>query len=245
MALTYKVQDAWTEADKLIAGTPITDALKIQAADKVCSTMWTPYPWYRATTTIAAGSLPLVDGQQDYSAPVNIYRLLTVYLLHTSVTPNDSRDIDVVQDQSVNLIKSTPYQIRSISMQSGVGLLRLECAAGISGSDTWEIGGTYQTGPTKITSLGQDLWFDDMYFPVFSAGIQYYAYLYANQQDRAGQVTYNGNGQRVYSGQLAVFMAALRDMRQAEDLAGINGVFPDMNLSPGREDIVLNIYGTT
>lgn len=243
MGLTYTVQDAWDEADKLIAGTPISDALKIQAADKVCSTMWTPYPWYRATTTIAAGSLSLVNQQQDYSAPVNIFRLLTAYLLHTSVTPNDARDIDVVQDQSVNLMYCSPYQIRSIAMQAGVGLLRLECAPQIDASDTWEIGGTYQVNPTKITSLGQDLWFDDQYFPVFSAGVLYYAYQYANQQDRAGSVTYNGNGQRVYSGQLAVFMAALRDMRQSEDLAGINGLIPDENLAPGRQDVILNIYG--
>jgi len=244
MGLTYTVQSAWDLATKMVAGTPITTALQIQTADQVASEMWTPYPWYRAKTTIAPGSIPCVNGQQDYTVPTNIYRLTKASLVHTAVTPNDWRELDVVEEADVDLIPRSGYAIRSISLQAAVGMLRLGSAISISSGDSWEIQGEYQVNPTKLTSMSQNLWFDDQYFTVFAAGVLYYAYKLSNDA-RAGTAQFNDDGRTTYTGQYGEYMSKLKNMRVAEDMFGVNSVFPSENLSNGRDDTVLTIFGVT
>jgi hypothetical protein len=241
VGLTYTVQDAWDLANKAVAGTPLS-TVNIRIADMVSSTMWTPYPWYRAITTIADGLIPLVDGYQDYSSPPNIYRLTKASLVNTTSTPYDSRELDVLQNNDQNKVSVSPYAIRSIALQPGVGLLRLESAVYIAANTTWEIRGEYQINPTKLTSLTDQLWFDDQYFPVFVAGVTYWAMKYAND-GRAGTVQYTQGGKPTYTGQLAEFYGMISDMKVADDYGGVDSIFPESCMGSGRDEWNLNIFG--
>lgn len=65
----------------------------------------------------------------------------------------------------------------------------------------------------------------DEYVPVYNMGLLYYAYLYADDP-RAGAATYQ-DGRISYSGQLAVFMSFIQEMRMREKLPVENTRYPD------------------
>lgn len=241
MAKTYHWQDAVDFATKLIAGTP-TSTLDVRVCDLVSSEAWSAYPWYISKTTIPIGSIPLVNGVQDYSPPVNIYSLTKASLVCTSQSPQLYREMDIVQEQDINMIPVSPNSIRSVGLQAGVGKLRLECAASISSGETWEIQGEYKINPIKITSLTMGMWFDDQFFDIAVEGVCYWAYKLANRKEAGG--TQTQGGRIVYTGKYADFRAAIDRMKEAEDYGGVDGVFPSENLATGRDDVYYNIWGT-
>lgn len=221
---------------------PISAPDQLKYCDIVSSKVWTYYPWFRSKTTIAPGLIPLVDLIQDYSSPPNLYRLTKGSLVRTDTTPDEHRELDVMQELDVDMIARTPYAIRAISMQAAVGQLRLESAVTVPSGTTWEIRGEYQINPNKVTALTDPMWMDDQYFDIAVAGILYWLYKQSDDP-RAGTAAMSPNGQIQYSGQLAEFWAFVNIMKASEDLSGIDGVFPGEPMGVGRDSTGLNIFG--
>jgi len=240
MPQTYKWQDAVDFAEKMTKGTPMS-TLDVRICDMVSSEIWNSYAWFISKTTIAPGTLPLVDGIQDYDAPVNIYTLTKAALVYKSTTPYQYRELDVTQEEDINLVRTDPNTIRSISLQAGVGKLRLEAAAAVTAGYAWEIQGEYKTNPSKVTALTDQLWFDDQFLMIAVEGLVYWAYKIADDK-RAGGTQTQG-GRIVYTGKYADFRAGIDRMKFAEDFGGVDGVFPYENLSQGRDGYYPSIYG--
>jgi len=187
-------------------------AITPQLADMVSAEIWGIYPWRVSITNIAAGLIPLVDGQQDYSAPTNIYRLLKISITRTDTTPDDNRELNVVQDLSDNMVSQSYQSIRSAALQRGIGKIRLESAVQVPSGTLLELSGQYQMNPAKITALTDQLWFDDQHVHVFLKGLMYWAYKL-------------GDDPRA-SVQLNEYRQAVEQMARAEDFGAIDTIFP-------------------
>ncbi len=101
----------------------------------------------------------------------------------------------------------------------------------------------YHTDPTKVTSMGQGLWFKDQYVMVALEGLLYYCYK-LNDDSRAGGAVTDAYGRATgYTGQLATFKAALQRMKSAEDYGSSEQVVPGQLMGLGRDQNSLNIFG--
>lgn len=231
MALTRQWQEAFDMARVGLAkSVPTAAADQARICDIVSSDMWVTHPWRYAKTTIGDDQIPLVDGDQDYSTPANLFRITKLSLVRTDVTPDYHQELTVRQELDVDLVKRSPYAIRAASHQSGEGQIRLESAVQIPTGTTWRIRGEFQRNPTKITVLTQDMWFDDHWFSVPVHGILYWLY---KQGDDSRAET-----------ELALFRAGIELMWRAEDKGGIDGYFPSESLGGGGIDSEYNtIYG--
>lgn len=238
---TYKVNDAWDDVIGAVKGAPITDARKLRAANMISSRMWTAWPWYDSLTSIVAGSIPVVDGTQDYTYPTDLYRLTKCSIARTDQTPNVHRELDVVQSLSVDLQKRSYTTIQAACIQAGVAKLRLEAAVQLGTGQILDIRGEYQANHTKLTDMTSALWFrDQSLYDCFIEGLSYWAYKLTDDP-RAGSVSFS-EGRAAYSGQLAAFMAALQDAMKAEDYAATDSFFPSEPLSTGTSWNIPNIF---
>lgn len=239
---TYLWSDAINTVKRLCKSIPVPEGDQIKYSQIVSSKMWTAYPWKESKTTIAAGLLPLVDGHQDYSTPANFYLLTKGSIIRTDTTPNQTRELDVVQESDVDLVSRSPYAIQSIASQAGVGQLRLESAVQISTGTTWEIRGEFQNNPDKIDSLSKPLWTHDHYFDASVAGLLYYFYKQADDA-RAGNIVMDQDSGKIrYTGQLGEWMAWIQLMKSAEDRGGTDGIFPGEPMGTGRDSSGLTIF---
>lgn len=220
---------------------PIT-SIDAQCCDAVSSLMYIEAFWRWTIQNIAATSIPLVDGTQDYSVPANIYRMFRARIVRTDTTPDQYHEIDVVEYLPPDLVTIGPFALQAMSHDEALGKFRLNQAAAISGSETYELQGDYQINPTKIvdSNLSSTLWFPDQYFmPVFVEGLKWKAYEYADDA-RAGNVTIDKFGRRQATGQAGKFYFALDVMKQAEDFGSGNASeFPaePMGVGGGGFDI--------
>lgn len=234
MAFTYSWANLNEIAKANVRNIPTT-TLDARHCDLVSQKMASILPWRPLISTIGAGTLPLVDGAQDYSVPSNFVGLTKdVRLTRTDATPDEDINLTVVDTIASDLSPVSPYTIRSISHEMGIGQLRLSSAVTIASGTTWEIRGQIRTNPTKISATTQDCWFDDKYASVAIAGLEYWVRKLAGDANAGGAATDN-KGRMNYTGQLGVFYAMLRDMQSAED--GTNGaleMFPDTPLAVGR-----------
>ena len=228
MAYTYRWQDLIVLVSKQVKNIP-TQSLDAIHCDLVSTRIASRLPWAPGTTTIAAGQIPLANGQQDYDPPSNIWRLTDASLRCTSITPNDDMTITVRSELPVDLMPVSPYAITSVALQAGAGRLRLSAAVLIPSGTTWELRGTYQINPTKVTSTSQYLWFDDRYVYVAVEGLKYW-YMQLADDPRAGSTAGTWPGDITYTGQLAQFMSSLKEMSDAEDIGGDMQAIPDLPL---------------
>lgn len=230
MPSTYLVSDVAAILEPMLKNVGGLAAITPQLADMVSSEMWGVYPWRVSLTNIPTGTLPLVDGQQDYSAPTNIYRLLKVSITRTDTTPDENRELDVTRDLSVDLVSRSYQQIRSACLQSGLGKIRLESAVSVPSGMTAELDGQFQMNPPKITALTDQLWFDDQHMQAFLKGMMYWAYKLSDDP-RSGQ-------------QLAEYRQGVEQMARAEDYGTIETIFPNEGIGAGRDSgWGLNIWG--
>jgi hypothetical protein len=224
---TYKWSDLITVLGKVIKGAPIS-SISPQMCDFVSNEMYSAYPWYWTITNIASGLIPLSDGVQDYSSPAQIYRLLRGSIERTDTTPKQNRELNVVDYISETLTKLDWTQIRSISMQQSIGLLRLEAAVSVPTGQTLEIRGDYQILPTKITATSQNLWFPDVYAHVALEGLKYWGYQLTD--DTRADV------------QLLKFKSKIQEMKESQDYGTNDAFFPESPLGEGR-NTGLSIFG--
>jgi hypothetical protein len=243
MAYSYR----WSE---LVAQTlPFTKGAQVglsdgglMACDFVSSRMAAAYPWKEQTQTIATATLPLVDGVQDYDVPINFFRLLRARITRTDIAPPYLRELNVVESNAPDLTPRSLYAINSISHESGVGRLRLECAVQIPSGVTAEIQGEYNINPAKVTNLSQQIWFDDKYAEVAQEGLLYYFYKMENS-DKAGGVATDSLGHTQYTGQAAAFHAALWKMRVSEGFTEDEQMFPSEPLGISRDTWYPQMFG--
>ena len=147
------------------------------------------------------------------------------------------------------IVAGQPVQISQVSDQTLAGQYNVLGTTGSSGftysnagSDTGVLTGgqvnagelvdlrvQYQPYHTTITSLDQPIWFDDSYFEMAQAGLLYKLYLFG-EDSRAGSVTYDSFGHASYTGQMGVFMAAMREKAMQEDANSVQGLFPDESI---------------
>jgi hypothetical protein len=244
MALSYSWQDLINVGSAYAKGIPLA-RVNAQICDFVSSDMYIEYPWKETvtTTSTAPALIPLVDGQQDYSVTApNISRILSVSLWNTSTTPSTVRDLDLVDDLSVDLVPKAFEMIRAVALQKGTGLLRLDSAVRVPIGMLMDLRYDYQLDPTKVVSLNQDCWFHDKYAFVALEGLLYYVYKLSDD-NRAGSVTTDGEGRQTYTGQLAGWKAALNRMKMAEDYGTTDAVFPGEPMGLGRDQNSLSIFG--
>ena len=241
MALTYTWAEAINFAQKMAKGANIGSVDEL-VADQVSSRVWRAKPWFASIQNIAAGTLPLVDGQQDYSSPTNTMRLLKARLVRTDTTPDENIELDVHSDVDVDLVKASPYAIRIIAHQPSVGGLRLEKAVEVASGTTWEIQGSYQIHPTKITATSQGLWFHDEYFDVAWSGCLYWIYKLADDS-RAGSAVTDHTGRTTYNGALGEWMAAIEAMWRDEEVQGNETYFPSTSMGTVRQYDSRGIFG--
>lgn len=235
MPLTYTVSNAWTLASAQAKGMPVAAANKLLICDMVNSKIWKYRPWQRSLTTIAAGSIPMVEGTQDYSPPAQIYRLMKASFVRTDTTPDQIAELDVAQDLSVDLSPRSYTTIRCASLQAGAGVIRLESAVQVPTGVTIELQGSVQNNPTKIVQMNQSLWFDDhTLMEAFVEGINYWSYKLADDPRAGGLVAASG-GRAQYSGQAAAFIAAMDLAASAEDFPAQDTYFPSESIGAGRD----------
>ena len=244
MAYTYSWGDLINGvARKYGKGLPVAD-VAIQTCDFVSQDMYIEFPWKQTITNTAKGTIALIDSKQDYTcfAP-NIMRPLKASIVRTDTTPNESRDLDIVDDLSVDLYPRSYVGIRAMSLQQAIGLFRLEAAVNIPSGIQCELRVDYQFNPIKVTDLNMIIWFPDHYASVALEGLMYWIYKLADDL-RAGSAQCDAYGRVVgYSGQLGTYKAALQRMKSAEDYGHTESVFPSDPMGLPRDSNSLNIFG--
>lgn len=243
MAFTTSWGDLVTVGQAYVKGLPLARVTP-QVCDFVSQDMYIEYPWKQTITSTASGIIPLIDSTQDYpcNAP-NIYRPLKAWLERTDTTPHENRDLDIVDQLSVDMYPRSYIAVRSMSLQQATGMFRLEAAVNIPTGVRVELHVDYQINPAKVTSLTDPLWFDDKYAVVGLEGLLYWVYKLADDP-RAGMAQTDAFSRIVgYTGQLATYKAALNRMKSAEDFGAAQFVFPHEPMGVGRDQNALNIFG--
>lgn len=243
MAYTTAWSDLITVVTRYGKGIPST-TINADICDFISQDMYIEYPWKNTITNTANGMIPLLDSVQDYSAAApNIMRLLKAWLIRTDVTPNETRDLDVVRDLSVDLYPRSWTGIRACSLQQSIGLFRLEAAVQVPIGMQLEFRADYQINPTKVTDTAQTCWFDDRYRVVALEGLLYWIYKLSDDT-RAGGAQTDAFGRITgYGGQLGSYKSALNRMKMAEDFGFTDSVFPSESMGIGRDQNALNIFG--
>lgn len=239
---TYTAQNAIDLVRRFIKQIPLSDSsVDIMLCDRVNSVMWTAWPWRWSQASLTA--IPLVDSQQDYALnsgdATALLRLLHARIARTDLTPDEFREIDVAEHLSPELTrKGGINQIRKIAYVPALAKLRLDLAAAVPTGTTLAIQGEYQTNPTKITALATTLVWPDQYFDVFTEGLLWKAYQFADDS-RAGTAQMVKGGRVVYTGQMGVFFGALQRMIETEDYSGTPLIFPQVPLGASSGGIDL------
>lgn len=236
----YTVADSITWARAIVVGMPVS-AIQVAAADMVNGIMWSAYPWRWAQKAMTA--IPLVDGTQDYTfAPSDYMRIVAARLTQTNTTPDVYDEVTVVRNLAPDLTKAGfRAGLSLIAYAPSLAKLRLNQAAAVSGSNTYQIDGEYQYQPTKITATSATFPFPDQYFNVFCNGMLW-QFMMLGKDSRAGTAQATGKGGVVYTGQMAIFYDSLMAMREAEDWGAGDTVFPSEPIGASGMSFS-NIYG--
>jgi hypothetical protein len=225
-------------------GVPLTESSEqLLVTNLVSGEIWRAFPWRESLTDIASGSISLVDGQQDYTAPSQIFRLTKCSLVRTDVSPDEVRELNVSGDLAVDLRPRSPYGIQAASYQPAVGQIRLESAVQVDSSTTWEIQGEHQINHQPITTLATTVWFDDQFAEVALEGLLYQFYKLSDDA-RAGGVVKVEHGRAQFAGQYAAFRAQIDMMAAAQEYGGQHTLFPgDGSIGGDAGNGGINIFG--
>lgn len=240
---TYLWSDLIAVGSAYGKGIPLSK-VNAQICDFVSSDMYTDYPWKDTITSTASGSIPLADSVQDYTcfAP-NILHALKAWIQRTDTTPNETRDLDIQRDLSVDLYPRSYVSIRAMSLQQNVGKFRLEAAVNIPTGVQMELHVDYQLNPIKVVSTSQSCWFDDRFAIVALEGLLYWVYKLSDDA-RTGSVQADQYGRIIgYSGQLGTYKGNLAKMKASEEFGFTDQVFPSDVMGSPRDSNSLNIFG--
>jgi hypothetical protein len=236
MASTYTPQRAVNLVQNFVHGIPLS-TVQADVCDEINSLIWTFYPWPWTISTLTPVSL--VDGQQDYVLTnTDILRILKVRLTRTDCTPNEARELALLDNLSPELTRKAGIEtMKAAGFFNSTNTLRLDQAASISTGQTVQINGEYQTLPTRITdqTMTTAFSFPDWMYYVFVDGLKWKIYQLSDDP-RAGTMRFSKNGTmtRVADGQLGLFMESLLNSARAIDLSrGDDFEWPETPLGTG------------
>ena len=242
-AATYTSQNAVDLVRKFVRDAPVT-SLDSQVCDMVNSIMWTAYPWWWAQKALTA--ISCTDGVQDFalaSGNNDLHRLMQLRIARTDLTPDVYNDnITIRTWLAPDLTATAMGNIRAASYDGINDKIRLERAINVPSGETIVIQGEYWYKPTVIADgqLSTALPFPNRYFNVYVEGIKWKFFQFLNDP-RAGTAQMDKRGERVYTGQLGIFMDALYEMKIAEDYGDEGAEFPDDPI--GARDVGVGFYG--
>jgi len=220
MAATYAPADAFYFSKTMIKNMPL-DTIQTRLLDDVNKIIWMAAPW-RWTL----GSLPttaLVSATQDYAIAIPADYLYTTNLYMTK-GDDPSRDLAVVGALPTTVGQIGQPGFATITGTPAMnGTLRVYPKPGtLVGTST--VYGLYKKTSPVITVQNSytagTLVMDDEWFWVYTAGVLWLSYLYADDS-RAG----SGNAEKraaQVSGQKAIFEEGLLQMKEREKLPIIN-----------------------
>ncbi len=231
MASSYTISEAVRIARLWVKNIPV-NTIDITASDEILSKIWRYYPW--RWSTVALTPIALVDGTQDYSsAPTNYFRLLRARIVRTDCTPDlYFEPLHIVNKLEPCLTKCACEGIQSIAYEGHLDKFRLEWAASVGTSVTYQLQGEYQKQPTRIADTSVALPFPDLYFDVFVAGLKWKFMEFADDA-RAGGSQTNGKGASGHGGARAEFEDALYMMACSEGYAAGDLIAPSESLMSG------------
>src|ERR1041385_4385655 len=100
---TYTPQQAVNLVTQFVHGVPLA-GVEANVCDIVNSMIWTYYPWSWSMSNLT--DVTLVDGVQDYTLTnTDILRITRLRLTRTDVTPNESRELALLSDLSIELTR--------------------------------------------------------------------------------------------------------------------------------------------
>lgn len=140
-----------------------------------------------------------------------------------------SGSFDIATRLAPNLYPRAYTQIRSICKQPNQALLRLDSALAVSSSCPFSLELEYQPVRHPVNALTEPCWFPDDYMRIAQEGILYWLYRF-NNDPRTGSVAYSQGGVPTYSGQLAVWYAAMNSAAQADREGSVNFITPTGSL---------------
>ena len=244
MAFSYSWNDLISVGSSYGKGIPLTK-VNAQICDFVSQDMYVGVPVEADHYQHGQhGTIPLIDAKQDFPAVApNIMRPLKAWLCRTDILPNETRDLTIVRDLSVDLYPRGYNAISQVSLQQSIGMFRLNSAVNIPSGVRVELRLDYQIDPIKVTDLGQTIWFQDCFAVCALEGLLYWVYKLADDT-RAGSATTDAyNRITGYTGQLGTYKGALGRMKAAEDFGFTDSVFPSEAMGTPRDQNGLQIYG--
>lgn len=222
---TITWNDTFQLARNLGAKKMIVDNLDVNICQFVAARMYTYHPW-QFSLVQQVQTIPLVNGQQDYPAPDDMYRLTQAWIeVQYDGSPNQNYNLNVVQNLTPDLNPTGFYGNGSIQFMRNFGILRLANASQVVNAPqpAW-IDVEYQPQATKVTDTSQFLPFPDEYAQIAVEGVLYWLYKFGDDE-RAGTMVKQGNSVE-YTGQQAVFEGMLAEMAGEESAGNIDTIFP-------------------
>jgi hypothetical protein len=214
MSSTLRPIDALEYCRPFIKNADI-DAVAPRILDDISTMMWMEAPWRWTVSSLAA--IGIEDNKQDYDITLPSDFL---YLIGAHLT--DGQKYNQLTIESSLPKSGVIGDAKSIALISST--LRLHPRPSIlpkDASKSQTIISLYKkTAPritrNNMTTVGVHI-FDDEWFWVFNEGVLWKCYRYLDD-DAAGTAKSNGEGKIEYSGQMAIFMAALAQMKAREKL---------------------------
>lgn len=223
MASTYTWANALTVAKPYVKSIP-TSAMDLTVCDQLNAFIFKSKIWRWSVAALTA--ITLVDGTQDYTpgsfTGAGFYRLLRLRITRTDTTPDESREISLVEWLAPDLVsRCSLASIRCACWEPVNSQIRLESAFSVPSGTTYQINGEYQFAPIKLTATSNTIIFPDQYFDVIVEGLKWKYYQL-------------GDDTRVVDQRL-VFFAMLEDMKRNEDYGDGQALrFPSEPIGVGR-----------
>lgn len=214
MASTYTASDAFTYIKVALRQMPVQD-VQYTIINRAITQFWMADSWRWTIGTTP--TITLVTDTQDYSLTYPGDYLYT----HQAYFSDGDLRVPLIPAASLptsNIIKGTPDMIARIP---GANTCRVWPTPGTMSGTNLTVVQLYKKVVTLITagnftSVGA-LIFDDEWFTVFLDILLYHAFIYGFDS-RAGTMEWDNDGKAKHTGQLAVAMSGIENMRRREPL---------------------------
>lgn len=217
MAATLTPNAAFTEAKIFIRQMPLED-VQYRILDDANKRIWMADGW-RWTLGTLTNNVTLIDDTQDYpvTLPGNFLYPWRAY----ATNGNEAKVLKADQAYPASEVLGTGIPTNFCRVE-GSDILRFYPKVGNLGGETWTASIWFKKTAPNITVANAGtagaLVMDDEWFYVYFEMVLYYALKYAFDS-RAGGAQWDAQSkQLVYTGQLAVAMAAINEMRAREPL---------------------------
>lgn len=213
----------------------------VTIAQLVAARMYTYRPW-QFSLVQSIDAIPFVNGQQDYPAPNDMYRLTQAWIHVTNPGSVDQFiNLDVFGTLTPDLNPTGVYGTGGLMYMQNFGLLRLTRPIQVNAGDNPSYLNTeYQPQAVKVTDMSMYLPFPDEYAQIAVEGYLYWLYKFGDDE-RAGTTVKQGNAIE-YTGQLGAFEAQLMQMAGDENAGDTQTIFPSDTLGANNQSTNTNPF---